>query len=216
MCANILDEERQVHHGLRERQREARDEAILQAAYALMDEKGYEAMTMDELAESAGISKRTLYHHFPSKEAIAVRTVSVCIAANEAYVRTSWRDLPAGERLRSVVGWIVDRRINPPQGPLAYVKAQPALMSAVRSNAEFEAAMLSYTDAFVQIIRDAQQDGCVSPDSDPVVLAHLLIGCVRGIDIDELLRVDLGRDKMVDMLVETILNGIILAERRLV
>lgn len=41
--------------------------AILQAAERLFAQRGYESTTMDAIANSAGVSKATLYRYFPSK-----------------------------------------------------------------------------------------------------------------------------------------------------
>jgi len=43
---------------------------ILQAYMELASYRGLDGMTMDEVAAQAGISKRTLYRYFPSKEAL--------------------------------------------------------------------------------------------------------------------------------------------------
>src|SRR5262244_2222241 len=53
---------------LRERQREEREQLILEAAQELLVEKGYHEMSMDEIAARVGIAKGTVYLHFPSKE----------------------------------------------------------------------------------------------------------------------------------------------------
>jgi TetR/AcrR family transcriptional regulator of autoinduction and epiphytic fitness len=42
--------------------------AILDAAVAEFRQSGYAATSMDRVAASAGVSKRTVYNHFPSKE----------------------------------------------------------------------------------------------------------------------------------------------------
>jgi AcrR family transcriptional regulator len=47
-------------------------EEILETAQVLLVEHGYAAMSMDDLAARAGISKPTLYRYFPSKEEVAV------------------------------------------------------------------------------------------------------------------------------------------------
>jgi AcrR family transcriptional regulator len=52
-----------------EHRREVR-EAILDAAAALVDERGLTAVTMSQIAEAAGIGRATLYKYFPDVEAI--------------------------------------------------------------------------------------------------------------------------------------------------
>ncbi len=42
--------------------------AIVEAAAQLFLDKGYGNVSMDEIAAQAGVSKRTVYNHFPSKE----------------------------------------------------------------------------------------------------------------------------------------------------
>ena len=45
---------------------------ILRAAFQLFYEKGYQATTMDQIIELAGVSKPTAYAHYPTKEALCV------------------------------------------------------------------------------------------------------------------------------------------------
>ena len=45
-------------------------EAIVEAAERLFLERGFGSVTMDELAEAAGVARRTLYNQFASKEEI--------------------------------------------------------------------------------------------------------------------------------------------------
>ena len=46
------------------------DEAILEATWALVTERGLLAVTMSAIAEKTGIGRATLYKHFPDVEAI--------------------------------------------------------------------------------------------------------------------------------------------------
>ena len=52
----------------KEQMLQAREEAIVRSVNRLLAEKGFDAMTVDEVAASVGIAKASLYKHFPSKE----------------------------------------------------------------------------------------------------------------------------------------------------
>lgn len=45
---------------------------LLDAAFAVIREKGYVATTVDELCARAGVAKGSFFHHFKDKEALAV------------------------------------------------------------------------------------------------------------------------------------------------
>ncbi len=45
---------------------------LLEAALQVIREQGYSATTVDELCRAAGVTKGAFFHHFPSKEALAV------------------------------------------------------------------------------------------------------------------------------------------------
>ena len=53
---------------LKEKQRQEREELILQAAEEVLMEKGYYDTSMDEIALRVGVAKGTVYLHFQSKE----------------------------------------------------------------------------------------------------------------------------------------------------
>ncbi len=56
--------------GAAARQAEATKEAILQSVARIVSEEGADALTIDEVAKSAAVSKGGVLHHFPSKEAL--------------------------------------------------------------------------------------------------------------------------------------------------
>jgi len=55
---------------LREEQKEATRQRILDAAGKLMEDRGLQQFSYAALAEQAGVTERTVYRHFPSKDAL--------------------------------------------------------------------------------------------------------------------------------------------------
>ncbi|MFF4587042.1 TetR/AcrR family transcriptional regulator [Streptomyces sp. NPDC001388] len=58
--------------GLRERKKIKTREAIRTATYALIREQGYDATTIDQIAERAEVSPSTVFRYFPTKEDIVL------------------------------------------------------------------------------------------------------------------------------------------------
>ncbi|MGW7546325.1 TetR/AcrR family transcriptional regulator [Streptomyces sp. NPDC054770] len=58
--------------GLRERKKIKTREAIRTAMYALVTEQGYDATTIEQIAERAEVSPSTVYRYFPTKEDIVL------------------------------------------------------------------------------------------------------------------------------------------------
>lgn len=56
--------------GLRERKRQETRQRISEAGLKLFAANGYEATTLDAIAAEAGISRRTFFHYFKSKDEI--------------------------------------------------------------------------------------------------------------------------------------------------
>jgi AcrR family transcriptional regulator len=86
---------------------------ILDAAETLLGRLGYRKMTMDDLANEAGISKGAVYLHFDSKEAVAIaridRVIDELLTRLEAAARM---DRPAPERLRTMLVTRVTFRLD--------------------------------------------------------------------------------------------------------
>lgn len=89
---------------LKERQRRERERLILQAADDLLLEKGYHEMSMEDIAARVGVSKGTLYLHFPSKDDLVLALLEGHMrafgAAQEAVLGA---DSPPGAKLRQLI-----------------------------------------------------------------------------------------------------------------
>ncbi|PJI95367.1 TetR family transcriptional regulator [Acidovorax sp. 69] len=61
---------------LRERQREAKRNAVLQAAAQLFNERGFHATSLDDIAARLNVTKPTLYYYVKNKDEILLQCVS--------------------------------------------------------------------------------------------------------------------------------------------
>ncbi len=87
--------------GLRERKKLKTRIAIRTAAYRLIAEQGYEATTVEQIAEAAEVSPSTVFRYFPAKEDIVITDEYDPLM--ESALRARPADEPLVESLRTVV-----------------------------------------------------------------------------------------------------------------
>lgn len=75
---------------------------ILDAAYTLFRRRGYARVSMDQIAVAAALTKRTLYHHFESKDQL----LAAVLKAQHAMALAAYRTF--GDRLSGTPEAIVD------------------------------------------------------------------------------------------------------------
>ena len=60
-----------TRYPLRTKRKAATKKKIVQAAQGIFYRKGYDATTLEEIADAAGVHVQTLYRHFPNKQTLA-------------------------------------------------------------------------------------------------------------------------------------------------
>jgi AcrR family transcriptional regulator len=105
-------------------------EAILDAMDALMARYGYRKTTMDDLAREAGISKRTIYLYFSSKEEVALSSIGRVVETAQA--RMKQIALEDGDPRRLVERMLVERVMARIRSVAEYRQSLDELFEAVR------------------------------------------------------------------------------------
>lgn len=122
---------------LRERQKRETHELIARAAEQLFASRGFGAVTVDDVGRAAGVSRQTVFNHFPTKEDL------VFDRGNEAedLMVAAVRDRPAGvtavAAFRAMTHGFWSRMLElpdprPPGGFFDLVEASPALQAYAR------------------------------------------------------------------------------------
>src|SRR5437879_13605264 len=95
--------------GLRERKKEQTRQAIAETARRLFGERGFDAVTVAEIARAADVSEGTVFNYFPAKEDLFYgQTESFETALVDAV-----RDRPAGESaLAAFRRFVLDRAVG--------------------------------------------------------------------------------------------------------
>lgn len=152
--------------------------AVLRGAQAVFAERGYAGATMDLIAEAAGVSKRTVYHHFSGKEELLQVIVREFLAGDERGLPPTYApgaDLPADLRrfaLHEV--YLID---SPNRRGLSRLLTttflhDPEFGVRTRGQHSPHAAFLAWCEA-------AREDGrLVVPD--PALAARMFYGLVEG------------------------------------
>ncbi|WP_426157588.1 TetR/AcrR family transcriptional regulator [Pseudomonas sp. TSRC2-2] len=153
-------------------------EAIIQAAIAEFRAHGFEITSMDKIAATAGVSKRTVYNHFPSKEELFADILNQLWARIIAEPSVSYnREQPLSEQLRQMLREKVQMMADENFLTLARVAIAATIHSPERAQNMIE-RMGEREEGLTVWIRAAQADGRLKP-VDPEFAAHQVQGLLK-------------------------------------
>ncbi|WP_285596537.1 TetR/AcrR family transcriptional regulator [Actinomycetospora sp. NBRC 106378] len=157
--------------GRRERKKAATRAAVAEAALGLFLERGFDAVTVKDVAEAADVSLTTLFNHFPSKEALVFDEEAEREARLLGAVRDRPGDVDVLTALQRFARTAADRRVEPGyDGFIAMIEAAPSLQAYSRRMWESYEASLAAAVAL-----DAGLD---TADPRARALAHVVIGAL--------------------------------------
>jgi len=89
-----------------------RENAILDATTSVLGSKGYDLMTMDDVAGAVGISKPSLYKHFKSKEDLVGEALIRLINSALDYLAQLEPDMSPKDKLAALLEWGLRVRLD--------------------------------------------------------------------------------------------------------
>jgi TetR/AcrR family transcriptional regulator, regulator of autoinduction and epiphytic fitness len=150
----------------------ARETAIIQAVNLLLAEKGFEAMTVDEVAANVGIAKASLYKHFPSKEDLAAAAMAHLMGQAQAFLSTLPETDTPINNLRAVVRWTMSLKLA---GEMPSLPSQnSSLRATLVGHKAYVDGLMDVSDRLGAWIEAAQADGSINPKLPPVAVLYTL------------------------------------------
>lgn len=191
----------------KERQLIVRESAILDAVHGLLSRKGYDLMTMDEVAAEVGIAKASLYKHFPSKEALAGAAMIRLLERTLDYVRAQPADMPAIDRLRALLEWALTMRM---EGGLPTLPSEnTVLRESLVGNMKYIGKVLDLNEILGGLIEQARGDGLIRKDMPNEVVLFTLYARSCDPSVDYLKATGQFTDRqIVDYLLSICFNGL--------
>lgn len=187
------------HHG-------ALFDSLLDAAGAVLEADGLEALSLREVARRAGVSTAAPYHHFADKQALLVALATDGFDELEAALtRATKRSTTARARLQAVAS-----------GYLRFAKQRPALyqlmFSPLLAGARGEGPLFEASQRALSVLRSAVISGKKGADGVDVMLAWALgHGVASLVELGLFDGPSLGAPKNVDALVMERLVGLLSA-----
>ena len=164
--------------GLRERKKEQTRAAIADAALALFAERGFDAVTVAEVAHAADVSTATVFNYFPTKEDLMYSRFE----AFEEELLAAIRERPVGDSVLDAFGrFILERSRRGAGRDLGKRVAVTArIISDSRALLARERQIVArYADALAALIAD--ETGASPDDIRPRVAAGALMAVHRSL-----------------------------------
>jgi len=157
---------------------ERKREAILQAAIVEFRSSGFEVTSMDKIAATAGVSKRTVYNHFPSKEELFAEILNRLWHSITADQEMAYNPLePLREQLRRLLQAKLQLLSENNFLDLARIAIAATIHSPERAQ-DMVSRMGQREEGLTTWIRQAQVDGRLKP-VEPEFAAQQMHGLIK-------------------------------------
>lgn len=152
---------------------------LLDTAHRMLLAYGYQAFTMDQLAHELGVSKKTLYVHFPSKDAIVNRIIEAIGHMLRTRMEAVVGDpaLTFTQKLSGVVNAVGSTLAN--MNPTLLRDLQRFAPTIYHKIENIRQRMIP--SVFERLIRAGITEGKVRRDIDPEFAAEFWLHAIRGL-----------------------------------
>ncbi|WP_090044175.1 TetR/AcrR family transcriptional regulator [Limnohabitans sp. 2KL-27] len=185
----------------------ARETAIIQSVNRLLAEKGFDAMTVDEVAAEVGIAKASLYKHFTSKEELACAAMVTAMRKAQEVIQSTDAQLAPLDKIKAVTRWTMSLKL---QGLMPSLPSQnSSLRATLMASKEYMDGLMEVSDALGGWIEEAQAQGQINKALPAVAVLYTLFA--RACDpVLEFLKMgeQHSEDQILDLVMSTCFEGL--------
>jgi len=164
--------------GLRERKRRLTRQTISDAATTMFATRGFDNVTVSEVAARVGVSEKTIYNYFPNKEAMVLDTADDALAEMARALQERRPDESLTDAVLRALKTDMRRFDEVPDDLVAFL---PMFVTMIETTAALRAAWLDLYDRLAEVVREelAIQAGVDPRDPEVGVAGRALVGLVQ-------------------------------------
>ncbi len=183
-------------------------ERIINQAEQLFLQFGYSKVTMDEIAASIGMSKKTLYKFFPGKEALVKEMITTLKCSVDDHINLIWNNASLNfmDKLKSVMDFI-GKQTTKLHGPLLedLHKNIPEVWQEIH---DFRKA--NAVKKFTVFINEGVEKGVFRKDIDRQLIILFYLHAMQGmINPETLSQLPYSANQVFDAIIRIIFEGIL-------
>lgn len=151
---------------------------MLDAAVELFAQQGYDATSVAQVIERAGLTKGGFYHHFASKDALLYEVYGDLITGQlERMDEIIARRLPPAETLRALILDLVESTAASAQRALVFWRELHRLGD--EHTASYRQARRRYHDTVRRLIRSGQSSGAFAKVASADTITFTIFGVIN-------------------------------------
>ena len=156
---------------------------VLEAAEQMVQERGLSAVSFQQLADAVGLSKPSVFHHFPNKESLAAALVERCQTKYGAeYGEVIDADLPAPAKLRRIAG-IFEQGLRDNRLCLLNALGQSAPMLADQVQTDLRLSVTQSIDRYARVFEQGRRDGTLRFEGSATDAAASFLALLEGLQV---------------------------------
>lgn len=168
--------------GLRARKKRVMRQQLSDTATRMFVERGFDAVRVAEVAEACGVSEKTVFNYFPTKESLVLDRLETTVASLRTGLDPeTQRGVPPVEaalrildrELSAMTTWLAGQ-----EDPAETARAIRRFGDLIRATPSLRAYQSDMMDQFVSVATEilAARAGMLADDPEPQIAARALLG----------------------------------------